>query len=200
MKSIGTATGAYRHSDLSWPVTLNVLGNDDRVADILCDQLRNEEYPPVFLDMMTGNESLLALAYPPESPQNGRLAAAIEDRLSTSKAMMHDRMLYALAAVDRGPQMKKALLEELMTSSMPYWAATALIEYFGNDGKAHAALYSVLMGDPARASQIASVATRVLAASDAIPRLLAILRELSGATDATGCALRHPRVRHNPSL
>ena len=131
--------------------------------------------------MMFDGPQLLRTAYPPESPQNARVAAAIEDRLRTFESKDSDRVLFELAAVDHGPMMKKALLRDLSTASWPHWAAEALCEHFGDDPDAIAALHSVLMGDPAQASRIADVAPRVLATRRVIPRLLAILRELGGS-------------------
>ena len=77
--------------------------------------------------------------------------------------------------------MKAALLEDLVNSSRPHWAAEALAKYFGDDADAITALHSVLMGDPVRASMVVNAATRVLAAAEVVPRLLTILRDLAGS-------------------
>ena len=181
VQSLQYEAGPYRNSELVWPVTLNVAADDDRVLEIVCDQLRSKVNSSLVLHMMFDGPQLLRTAYPPESPQNARVAAAIEDRLRTFESKDSDRVLFELAAVDHGPMMKKALLRDLSTASWPHWAAEALCEHFGDDPDAIAALHSVLMGDPAQASRIADVAPRVLATRRVIPRLLAILRELGGS-------------------
>ncbi len=180
VESLQSASGPYRNSDLIWPVALNLLGDDDRVVHIVCDQLRSEENSSLGLRVKLGNGQLLALAYPPESPRNGRVAAAIEDRLRTFTKRIDGPELWRLAAVDRGPMMKTALLEDLATSPWPHWSADALVDYFGEDADARDALHSVLMGNPVRASMVANVATSALATGEVIPRLLAILRDLAG--------------------
>ena len=182
VESLRSRSGRYRNFNLTWPVALNVLSDDDRVVDIVCDQLRSEENSILMLRLTFDDEQLLASAYPLESPQKVRVAAAIEERLSTFGMEHRDRELFGLAAVDRGPLMKEALLRQLRESSVPHWAAEALIAYFCDDTEARAALHLVLMGDPERASMIANVATRVLATSEVAPRLLAISRGLSEST------------------
>ena len=155
------------------------------VVEIVCDQLRSEEHLRIMLRLNTGGEQLLAAAYPPESPQNRLVAAAVEDRIHKFKLDTSDHDLFVLAAIDRGPAMKEALLEHLVTSPWPHWAAEALATYFGDHLDARSALHSVLMGDPVRASMIANIATRILTPSEVVPRLLEILRDLARSTDPT---------------
>ena len=181
VESLKPKAEPYISYGLIWPVALSLLADDDRVVDIVCDQLRSREHSSLSLRLLMGNDQLLATAYPPESSHNVRIAAAIEDRLRTFKTKISDRKLWGLAAVDRGPMMKAALLEDLVNSSRPHWAAEALAKYFGDDADARTALHSVLMGDPVRAAMVANAATRVLAAGEVVPRLLAILRDLAGS-------------------
>ena len=181
VESLKSMAEPYSSYDLIWPVALRVLADDDRVVDIVCDQLRSKEHSSLDLRLRMGNELLLAPAYPPGSSHNVRVAAAVEDRLRTFKTKISDRELWGLAAVDRGPVMKAALLEDLVNSSRPHWAAEALAKYFGDDADAITALHSVLMGDPVRASMVVNAATRVLAAAEVVPRLLTILRDLAGS-------------------
>ena len=92
-----------------------------------------------------------------------------------------DRTLYGLAAIDQGPVMREALLEELGSSaSFPHWAASALGEHFVEDVGALAELRSMILGDPARASMVANAAYSVLGADDVIKRLM-------GHTPLVGC-------------
>ena len=172
----------YDNVDLVWSVTLNTFGDDSRVVDLVCGQLRSEGSSGLAVHI-TMNPRLLASVYPVDSPHNGRVSAAIEDRVHRSTNIT-DYELFGLATVDHGPKMKRALLDDLLASSWPHWAADSLAEFFSDDGEAHAALRSVLMGDPVRASKIANVATKVLDAGETIPRLLAILRKLGESARA----------------
>ena len=185
VESLKFTSASYGDSELIWPVALNLLADDSRVVDIVCDHIRSEKNSRLILNGNTSGEMLLASAYPLGSPHTDRVAEAIEDRLRKFKKGFRNRELFMLAAVDRGPQMKKALLEHLVTSDVPHWPADALATYFGDDADVRTALYSVLMGDPDRASMIANVATRVLAAGEIIPRLLEILRDVTGTTEPT---------------
>ena len=162
-----------------WTVVLRVLADDDRVVDIVCDQLSSEYHSSLGSLLTMGGERPLTSAYSFASPHSARVAAAIEDRLRTFKTGSMNRELWGLAAIDRGPMMKVALLESLETSPWPHWAADALAKYFDDDADARIALHAVLMGDPVRASMVANAATRVLAVEDVLPRLLTILSELA---------------------
>ena len=42
VQSLQYEAGPYRNSELVWPVTLNVAADDDRVLEIVCDQLRSK--------------------------------------------------------------------------------------------------------------------------------------------------------------
>ncbi len=182
LESLQDPTKGWHDVDLVWPVMLNVFADDERVVDLVCRELRSKKYPNLGFSWVMGDLQALASAYPPESPHNARVASAIEDRLRAFKGKTTDRALFGLSAVDRGPAMKEALLHQLTTSSWPHWAAEALAEHFAADADAQRALRSAFMGDPIRASMIANIATRVMAATEAVPRLLALLRELSGSS------------------
>ena len=185
VESLKSTSSSYHQSEMLWNVALNVLADDDRVVEIVCDQLRSEEHPRIMLRLNPGGEQLLASAYPPESPQNHLVAAAVEDRLHKVELSTGDHDLFVLAAIDRGPVMKGALLKDLETSPRPHWAAEALAAYFGDHVDARSALHSVLMGDPVRASMIANVATKILNPSEVVPRLLEIISSLARSTDPT---------------
>ena len=176
--------GKYDNRDLAWSVMLNTFPDDPRVVELVCDKLRSKEFFYPTSPGPMGDSRLLASAYPIESPHKGPVSAAIEDRVQRFPGV-RDMELFRLAAVDRGPKMRKALLDDLSTSGWPHWAATALAEFFSDDGEVRAAVHSVLMGEPVRASKIANVASQVLGAREAIPRLLDILRELDGSPMAS---------------
>lgn len=169
--------------DMVWPVGLNVLADDERVAKIVCEKLRSKENSKLSVLISMGNGRLLEQAYPPESPYNELVANAIEERIRTSNTQGLERQLFGLASVDRGPVMKKTLMEHLAISAVPHWAAESLASYFGDDCDVRDALRSMMMGDSIRASKIANVATRVLSTSEVIPRLLDILRDLSSTKE-----------------
>ena len=169
----------YVDSDFTWSVLLRAFPNNPTVIELVCNQLRSDEYSPLTLRMLTGDHILLGRAYPPDSPCNAQVAEAIEERLLKFRSEFSDWRLLGLAAVDRGPAMKSLLIELAASGSWPHWAAGALVDYFGDDVESRAALRSVLMGDPVRASMIANAAPKALGLDEAIPRLLAILRSLS---------------------
>lgn len=165
-------------------VALDVLADDRRVVDFICEQLIKEEHPVVLTLMSIGDEHLLSRAYPPSSPHNTQVSKAIEDRLRTFATKAMDRRMLGLAAVDRGPIMKQTLMENLTTSSFPHWAAAALSTYFGDDDEVLASLRAVLVGDSVRASMIANAANTALATNEIVPRLMKILRDLARHPDA----------------
>ncbi|MDE2886073.1 MAG: NACHT domain-containing protein [Chloroflexota bacterium] len=181
--SLQSVGGPYRNGDMLWPVALNLLANDRRVVGIICNRLRSTEHFSLGLRMMS-NITILASAYPPGSPRHSQVAAAIEERMDAFGTKIFGPELLRLAAVDRGPVMKRVLLERLGETSLPHWAADALAEYFNDDEEVMTALHSVLMGDPVQASRIANVTTRVLPTNQVLPRLLEILRLLANSTNA----------------
>ena len=155
------------------------------------------------------NRQLLAPSYQVGSRHNGRVAEAVEDLVDQrdgSRPIL-EYVLPGLAAVDRGPKMKKLLLKHLTGSSFPHWAAHALAEHFSDDPEVRAALRAALMNDPVRASKVATAATTVLPAEEVIPRLLAILRELqdspragSARYDIVAAALVQASREHDTGL
>ncbi len=181
LDSLKSESDPYSRSEFIWEVVLNVMADDDRVVDFVCEQLRTKEHSRLFLRISMSGVQLLANAYPPESPGVHLVSAAIEDRLRRFKSGTGGRELRFLASVDQGPEMKEALLEDLVTSPWPHWAAEALIAHFRDHPDVHRAVREMLMGEPVRASMIANVGTKVLATTETIPRLLGILRDLSKA-------------------
>ena len=168
----------FNNFDLVWPVMLNVYSDDPRVVELVCDQLRSEEHSNLTSHMTMVDHLLLGRSYPPESPHNGAVAAAIEERLRKFPMDSFPRELAGLAAVDRGPVMKGSLLDRLQSGAWPHWAAEALAAYFGDDQEVLTALRAKLFGDAVGASMVANTATRLLDPSEVIPHLLAILRRL----------------------
>ena len=182
--SLMSDSGSYSRSEMIWDIALNVMSDDERVVDLVCEQLRSEEHSRLALRISTGGQKLLAKAYPPESPQAHLVSAAIEDRLRQFGAGAGGPDLSFLASVYQGPVMKEVLLEDLRTSPWPHWAAEALTAHFRDHPDVHRALREMLMGEPLRASMIASVGIRILTTTETIPRLLGILRDLSKAGES----------------
>ena len=168
---------------LIWSVLLNVFANDERVVDFVCSQLRSDN-SSLSLWLMMGNEQGLAQVYPPESPHNSSVAAALEDRLGKIGKEFFPERLFGFAAVDRGPVMRETLLNNLTEDSWPYWSAEALVQYFGDRDDVRTALRLELMGDSCRAARIANTAPCVLAPREVIPHLLTVLRNLSNTQDS----------------
>ena len=181
-----TAYSEYRDRDLAWAVTLDAFADDDRVVDLVCDQLRSRDSSYLVTLMNASHRPLLAPSYQVGSRHNGRVAEAVEelvDQRDGSRPIL-EYVLPGLAAVDRGPKMKRLLLQQLADSPFPHWAASALADYFSDDAEVRTDLRAALMNDPVRASRVATAATRVLPAEEVFPRLLAILRELKDSPRA----------------
>ena len=172
--------------DLVWSVMLRAFADQEPVVDAVCDLLRSERLPHFSAVMTFEDEHLLQLAYPPTSPHSSRIAATIENRLGSSPHGIDERYLFFLAAVDRGPTMKRVLLRDFRSSHFPHWAAQALVQYFGDHQDVLDTLRTALMGDAIQASCIASVASRVLSPEELIPRLLEILRDLQNVPATHG--------------
>lgn len=87
--------------------------------------------------------------------------------------------LSGLAAVDRGPIMKRMLMTGLKTEPFPHWISRALCRYFLQDEDVKLVLQEVLLGDEVLASKVANVAPVVLDSDNAIKWSLDILREIN---------------------
>ena len=177
----------YLGSAVTRAVMLTAFGDDESVVDWVCTQIRGDGQYGLKLQIMVGDVTLLARTYHIGSAHNGRVAESIECFLRGSDVTGRDRTLFGLAAVDQGPVIREALLEDLATSSTPHWAASALAEHFDGDADVRAELEAIVMGDPERASMVANVASRVVGPEDVIPRLMDILRALA-ATPASNHA------------
>ena len=169
---------------LVWSVMLRAFADQELVVDVVCDLLRSERLPRFFAAMTFEDDHLLQLAYPPTSPHSSRIAATIENRLGSSPRGIDERYLFFLAAVDRGPTMKQALLRDLRRPNFPHRPAQALVQYFGDHQDVLAILRTVLMGSAIQASRIANVASKVLGTEELIPRLLEMLRDLQATPGA----------------
>ena len=173
-------TSEERHAvpTLVWSVMLRAFADQEPVVDVVCDLLRSERLPRFLVALTFEDDHLLYSAYPPTSPYSNRVAAAIEDSLGSSPLHIGERNLFLLAALDRGPRMKQALLRDIRTSDFPHWAAEALAQYFSDHQDVLVTLRTRLTGNAIQASRIANVASRVLGREELIPRLLEILRNL----------------------
>ena len=183
--------GDYASSEVRRAVMLAAFGDDEKVVDLVCDQISAEGLRGLSLPIMAGSD-LLASTYHGGSLHNGRVAEAIEQCLDGADVLARDRELFSLAAIDQGPMMKNTLLEALAKSSMPHWAAAALAAHFGDDPEVQAELRSVILGEPVRAAIVAQVAPRVLSPVEVIPRLMDVLRAL--AASSTSNSMRYDIV------
>ena len=206
---VPTAYPGYRDRDLAWSVTLDAFADDDRVVDLVCDQLRSGDRSYLVTLTNASHRPLLAPSYQLGSPNSGPVAEAVEDLVDQRDGSRRilDYALPGLAAIDRGPKMKELLLQQLADSTFPNWAASALADYFDDDAEVCTELRVALMSDPVRASKVATVATKVLPAKEVFPRLLAILRELkdspragSARYDIVAAALVQASREHDTGL
>ena len=142
-----TAYPEYRDRDLAWAVTLDAFADDDRVVDLVCEQLRSKDRSYLVTLINASHRQLLAPSYQVGSRHNGRVAEAVEDLVDQRDGSRRilQYALPGLAAVDRGPKMKKLLLEQLADSPFPHWAASALAEHFSDDAEVCTALRATLM-------------------------------------------------------
>ena len=171
----------YWGSEVPRTVLLSAFADDESVADWVCHQIR-EDGPYGFKhQIIIGEIDPLVGAFQKGSLHHVRVAEAIEHFLGNNDTNFRERTLFSLGAVDQGPQMRNALLNDLVNSSYPHWAAGALVEHFHGDPDTIARLRSIIMGDPARASMVANAASSVLDPEDVIPRLMEILRSLASS-------------------
>ena len=171
----------YWGSEVTRTVILRAFADDESVANWVCDQILGDRSYGLKHQIIIGDIDPLARAYQKGSPHNRRVAESIEHFLSNTDTKFIERSLFSLAAVDQGPLMRNALLKDLANSSVPHWAAAALVEHFPGDSDALNELRSIIMGDPVRASMVANAASSVLDPADVIPRLMEILSSLASS-------------------
>ena len=172
----------YWGSEVARAVILRAFADDESVADWVCDQIRGDGPYGLKHQIIIGDIAPLVTAYRKGSHYNGRVAKSIEHFLGNTDTKFRERSLFSLAAVDQGLLMRDALLRDLINSSVPHWAAAALVEHFAGDSDALNELRSIIMGDPARASMVANAASSVLDPEDVIPRLMEILRTVPSSS------------------
>lgn len=165
--------------DLRWGVALRGFGTDPQVVEVIARQLREMDHPWPLLGMAMRHGNQLVATYAVGSEMNGPIADAVEHRLTRIDTRHHDVELHALAAIDRGPEMRQALLEHLDESSFPHWRASALAEFWADDEEIVSRLTARLLGEPVAASQVAGIAPQLLGPDVAVDRLLAILSALA---------------------
>ena len=172
--------------ELIWKVALKAFPDDERIVNAVCELIRSEEHVFPLGSMMGYFEELRI--YSPPSPHNPMIAQAIEDHLAKFGYKYKEVELFGLAAVDRGPIIRSALLDSLKISAFPYWISEALCQYFLQEEEVKLSLREMLLGDAIRASKIANVAPAVLDADSVVQRLLDILRQIKGKTKANARA------------
>ena len=176
----------YSGSELTRTVMLTAFASNQSVADWVCDQIGGGGQYGRQGWIMIGDIDPLPMVYQKGSPHNLRVAESIEHFVSTNNTGFMDRALFALASVDQGPLMRDALVKNLANSSVPHWAAAALVEHFPGDADALDQLRSIIMGDPERASMVVNAASSVLTPENLIPRLMEILRSLANSPASSG--------------
>ena len=181
LESVELESAPYRNLDLVWSVILSAFPDDEQVADAVCRDLSQAEHSLLVMGVFA-NEYLLG-AYAGSSVNRDRIGMAVEQRLGEFDVSRSSAGIFRLAVLDRGPIMKKCLLEDFARPRYRSWCAEILAEHFANQSDVHSALVDVLMGEAATASMVANVATRVLSPDDVFPRLIEILQGLCECDD-----------------
>lgn len=165
--------------DSVWSVALSAFPDEPQVAEFVAGHIADEERPWPLLSSGLGR-GRLAKAYGANSPYRDLIAAAIETHLGRFDAAHHDMELHELAAIDQGPRMRTALLQALDESSVPHWAASALLDHFTGDPEVTSRLHRALTTDPVTTARLGGFAGRVLGNEGGRGRLLEVLRALAG--------------------
>lgn len=185
----GMLVGTGPDLDAVWTFAPMVFGHDPEVAKVIADVIAGEEKPWPILRMGFESDSLTT-AYAEGRPHRALIAQAIESRLAKYGHRHQDILLYALAQIDQGPQMRQALLDRLTEAgSFPHWSASALAQHFADDPEVNDSLRRALSGPAAEASRIAGVVPAILGPDAGRRRLLEMLHELAGEQDGA------PRAR-----
>ncbi|MDJ0346967.1 NACHT domain-containing protein [Streptomyces sp. H10-C2] len=160
--------GSRRYGDrhLAWAVLLQGFAQEPRTIAFVCGTLRTDHSLASFLGL-----GPLARAYP-EHPQ---VSAAADTLLDGDGARPLDFDLPALTAMSKSRTVRDYLLQNLASSGTPHWAAGALTAHWDQDPEVVAALRTMLLSEPRRASRIARAAAPVLGPDAALTRLLQLL-------------------------
>lgn len=184
LSSIESERGPY-NIRLAWSVMLRAFANDQQVVDAVCKELLVGQFSGPSSEGIRSLVEGLQHAYPKDSLFRDRIVATIESRICTMESHKVDFGVYRLAAVDRGPVMRKFLLDKFDDDAgQSDWCTYALVNYFGEDQEVLDALHDVIMGEERRAAKLARVVAKVLPKDQVIPRLLDVLRALCSSGDA----------------
>jgi NACHT domain/Ribbon-helix-helix protein, copG family/Restriction endonuclease len=179
-----TYLGAVRHpqsqTSVGIPPAVSVLltafTGEPRVRAWVINEIRTAQYP--FTIGQAWPWKLVANAY----RNDDEVVSAIEEWTLRDDSGAHDVELSAAARVGRSPRVRSRLLRTLRESSLPSWAASALIATYDDDDEVQEALHALAIDDaPARSQQIAELIPEILTPHEALVRLL----ELASAPDVT---------------
>ena len=99
------SSGDFPHwgSEVARTVLLRAFADDERVADWVCDQIREGGPYGLKQQIITGDVDPLVGAFRAGSRHHVRVAESIEHFLGNTDARFMERSLFSLAAVDQGP-------------------------------------------------------------------------------------------------
>jgi hypothetical protein len=154
----------YLEHSIAIHVLLSSFPGDPQVAAYAIDQIQTQNFP--FVSLNFGAFELLAKSFRDYAP----LVAAIDEW--APKQQHRDPELSHAALVGRTPVMKQILLQDLRTSTLPFWAANALTAGWGlEDAEVRAGLVDLIKGPVAKASAIAHYGPQLLSRDEAKSRL-----------------------------
>jgi hypothetical protein len=152
---VGSEIREYLDWEIAQRVLLEAFPQDEDVAKYCADQIRTQSLPFALIHFDAWK--LLAKNF----RDNPIVASEIDEW--APKQSFHEPELRYAAMVGRTPILKRKLIESIGSSSVPFWAADALLEGWGlKDPEVAAALTEIAYGQPARASGIARFIPQVI--------------------------------------
>lgn len=147
-------------------VLLRGFAGDPEVREWAIAQIRTAEYP--FIIGSAWPWHLVATAYK-DDPE---VVQAVADWAERDDSGGRDMELSAAARVGRSDRLRQRLLRDLEESSVPSWAAGALLATYDDDPELRRSLRAqALDAEPSRSQQIAEMIPEVVDVDEAIDRL-----------------------------
>lgn len=162
--------------DMATELLINAFPQDTEVGQYLAGRIISEKYP--FMGIRQWNQwKSLAINF----KNNPDLVAAIDEWAPAEE--FHDPEVSFAALLGKTPRMKEMLISRLSeeSTSIPHWAANALLEGWGiMDKEVNQALTKLVYGSPRQASSIAFLIPKIIPVKDESRRRLMELLESPG--------------------